>query len=133
MPKSGSELLFLGLIIAGFLLFNYVAQKLAKKAREHQEAEKAARGQQESETADAWAPPPEDAPLEDIWGRTPAPPPAAPAPVARVEAEAPVAPPRPSPRRSGTRLFRTRKDLRHAVVLMTVLGPCRALEPHEQR
>ncbi len=137
MPKSGSELLFLALIIGGFMLFNYFAQQLAKKAREQQEAEKAARGQQEGEAAEASAPPPEDAPLEDIWGRTPAPLPAAPAPVpapvARAEPEARAAPPRPSRKRTGTRLFRTRKDLRHAVVLMTVLGPCRALEPHEQR
>jgi hypothetical protein len=41
-----------------------------------------------------------------------------------------AAPPPPAATR---RLFRTRQDLRHAIVLMTVLGPCRALEPHEQR
>jgi hypothetical protein len=128
MPKSGSELLFLGLIIAGFMLFNYLSQRLAKKAREQQEA------------AEASAPPPEDEPLEDIWARAPAPPPAAPAPP--LAAPAPIArtvpaphatPPAPSRRRPAARLFRTRKDLRHAIVLMTVLGPCRALEPHERR
>lgn len=124
MPKSGSELLFLALIIAGFMLFNYVAQRLAKAAREQQEAEAA---------VGASVPPPEDEPLEDIWGRVPVPPPAAPAPVARAEPQARAAPPRPLPRRAGARLFRTRKDLQHAIVLMTVLGPCRALEPHERR
>jgi len=121
MPKSGSELLFLGLIIAGFMLFSYVAQQLAKKAREQQEA------------AEGSAPPPEDEPLEDIWGRTPAPPPAAPVAVAHPVPAPHDRPPVPSPRRSAARLFRTRKDLRHAIVLMTVLGPCRALDPHERR
>jgi hypothetical protein len=121
MPKSGSELLFLGLIIAGFMLFNYLAQQVAKKAREQQEAAAAA------------PPPPEDEPLEDVWGRAPAPPPAAPAPVARAVPPPQARPPLPPRRRSVARLFRTRKDLRHAIVLMTVLGPCRALEPHERR
>jgi hypothetical protein len=41
-----------------------------------------------------------------------------------------AAPPPPAVTR---RLFRTQEDLRHAIVLMTVLGPCRALEPHERR
>jgi hypothetical protein len=128
MPKSGSELLFLALIIGGFMLFNYVAQQLAKKAREQQQAAEA------EPAAEVSAPPPGDEPLEDIWGRAPVTPPTAPAPVAGVP-EPRTAPPRPLPsrRRSRARLFRTRKDLRHAIVLMTVLGPCRALEPHESR
>jgi hypothetical protein len=33
---------------------------------------------------------------------------------------------------SGHRLFRHRGDLRHGIVLMTVLGPCRALQPYDQ-
>jgi hypothetical protein len=118
MPKSGSELLFLGLIIAGFMLFNYVARQLARKAREQQEAAAA------QPAAAGSAPPPGEEPLEEFWGRVPAP---------RQAAPEPVAPPAPSRRRSGARLFRTRRDLRQAVVAMTVLGPCRALEPHEHR
>jgi hypothetical protein len=129
MPKSGSELLFLALIIGGFMLFNYVAQQLAKKAREQQQAAQA----EAPPAAEEEAPPPGDEPLEDIWGRAPVTPPAAPAPVARTAPKPQAAPPLPSRRRSGARLFRTRKDLRHAIVLMTVLGPCRALEPHERR
>jgi len=127
MPKSGSELLFLGLIIAGFMLFNYVAQRLAKKAREQQAAAAA------QPAADAEAPPRGDEPLEELWGRVPAPRPAAPEPVAPPAAAAHAAPPVPSRRRSGARLFHTRRDLRQAIVVMTVLGPCRALEPHERR
>ncbi len=36
--------------------------------------------------------------------------------------------------RKGTRrrLFRHRGELRHAIVLMTALGPCRALQPYDQ-
>ncbi|MDH3320154.1 MAG: hypothetical protein OEO84_10755 [Betaproteobacteria bacterium] len=119
MPKSGSELLFLGLIIAGFVLFNYVARQLAKKAREQQEAAAAA--------------PAADEPLENIWGRAPAPPPAAAEPIARAKPVPHAGLPVPSRRGTGARLFRTRKDLRQAIVVMTVLGPCRALEPHERR
>ena len=122
MGKSGSELLVYGLIIAGFLLFNYLARRLAQKAREQQEA---------AERAAAQAPPAEaEGELEDVWGRAPA---ARPAALRVPEQRAPapvVASPPPVTTR---RLFRTRQDLRHAIVLMTVLGPCRALEPHEQR
>jgi len=127
MPKSGSELLYLGLIIAGFMLFNYVARRLAKKAREQQEVAEAA------PAAAASAPPPADGPLEDIWGRVPAPRPAAPEPVARAVPAPQAGPPAPSCRRTGAQMFRTRKALRQAIVVMTVLGPCRALEPHERR
>ena len=128
MSKSASELLLYGLIIAGYLLFNFGTQRLAKKVRQEPEQKQAQ--QQEA------APSPEDEPLEDIRGR-------------RLRADllaaaAPVAPTRrvqaiavalaPSPRRiAPTALFCSRRDLRHAIVVMTVLGPCRALEPHERR
>ena len=128
MGKSGSELLVYGLIIAGFLLFNYLAQQLAKKAREQQEA--AAREAAEQEAAQAPPAALEEA-LEDIWGRPPA------APVAAMQVPEPRPAPRgvppPSPPAATRRLFGSRQDLRHAIVLMTVLGPCRALEPPEQR
>jgi hypothetical protein len=122
MGKSGSELLVYGLIIAGFLLFNYLARKLARKAREQQEA---------AEQAAAQAPPEEAAEqLEDIWSRARA------AQLATIQVpgqRAPMPAVAPPPPAATRRLFRTRQDLRHAIVLMTVLGPCRALEPHEQR
>ena len=127
MPKSASELLLYGLLIAGFLLFNYVMQRLAKKARQQPEQEW---GQQQEA-----APSPEDEPLEDIRGRRPrANLPAAAAPVepARCVAAIAAAPAPPPPRRTAAGpIFRSRKDLRHAVVLMTVLGPCRALKPDD--
>ena len=115
MPGSASELLFYGLIVAGFLLFNYVTQQLAKKAR-----------QEQSEA------PPEDGPPEDIWGRAPAAPQDTPEPFApAVPVRSADAPARSRRRTTSGSLFRTRKDLRHAVVLMTVLGPCRALRPDD--
>ena len=128
MGKSGSELLVYGLIIAGFLLFNYLAQQLAKKTREQQEA--AAREAAEREAAQAPPVAPQEA-LEDIWGRHPA----APVAATQVPEQRPVPRGVPPPARPAAtrRLFRNRQDLRHAIVLMTVLGPCRALEPPEQR
>jgi hypothetical protein len=120
--RSGSDLLIYVLIIAGVLLFNYVMQQLAKKARQQQE-EQAGGAQAES------SPPSEDEPLEDIWGRPP--PLETVGPAARApRVEAPAVPER---RAAAGLLFRTRHDLRHAVVVMTVLGPCRALEPPDSR
>jgi hypothetical protein len=126
MQQSGSELLIYGLIIGVILLFNYVMQQLARRAREQEEA--AAR--------DAPILPAENEMLENIWGRasqalvpeTDA----MPAPVGRARQHATAA---AQARRLATaqQLFRTRHDLRQAIVLMTVLGPCRALEPPESR
>jgi hypothetical protein len=117
------ELLIYGLIFLGFLLFNTLMQAV-KRARQQQEQERAQ--QQEA------APPPEEQPPEYLWGRRPQPElPAAAAhlePTRRLEAIA--APPAASPRRTvPVALFCSRQDLRHAIVVMTVLGPCRALEP----
>jgi hypothetical protein len=123
MGKSGSELLVYGLIIAGFLLFNFLAQKLARKAREQQEAVERAEAQaQPAEAEDT---------LEDPWGRPLAAPVPAPQPAVR-RAPATLAPPARHAR-SPHALFRTPQDLRRAIVVMTVLGPCRALEPFDRR
>jgi hypothetical protein len=117
------ELLIYGLIFLGFVLFNNVMQAV-KRSRQQQEHERAQ--QQEA------APPPEDEPMEYLWGQTPQPdaPPAAAyvEPGPRVEA---IATPAPSPRLTAPRaLFRSTQDLRHAIVVVTVLGPCRALKPY---
>jgi hypothetical protein len=122
MGKSGSELLVYGLIIAGFLLFNYLAQRFARKLREQQEAAERAAAQAQPVQAQEE--------LENVWSRSPAEQPAA---VYAPEPRAPVPAAAPPPPAVTRRLFRTREDLRRAIVLMTVLGPCRALEPHEHR
>jgi hypothetical protein len=92
---------------------------------------------QAGEPRDAADEPPlaaEPEPLEDIWGRVPAPAPlAAPPPVSAprpVPRLAPAAPRRVHPVRA---LLKDKRDLRRAVILMMVLGPCRAQEPPERR
>lgn len=120
MDETGSRLLIIGLIIAGFMLFNHFARQAARRLHEQQEA--AARE----------AAPEEEEGLEDIWGRPAAPPSRAPAPHEAAPAPRSV-PATPPPARAAHPLFRTRQDLRRAIVAMTVLGPCRAQEPPEQR
>ena len=122
MDETGSRLLIIGLIIAGFMLLNHFAQRAAARLREQQEAaqrEAAARATATEEEQE----------LEDIWGRpAPAPPvPVEAAPAPHVAAPAAVSVP------AAHALFRTPQDLRRAIVAMTVLGPCRAQEPPEQR
>lgn len=119
------DLVTYGLLFAAFLLFNFVIRQMAKRARELQEEERA-------QQARAAASPPEDEPLEEIWGRRPHPE-ATLAPVAGVPAQrAPAigALPTASRRPARRHLLRTRQDLREAVMAMAVLGPCRALEPY---
>jgi hypothetical protein len=124
MDETGSRLLILGLIVIGFMLFNHFAQQAARRMRERQEA--AARA-----AADAAAAQEEEAVLEDIWGRpVPPPRPLVPIETAPAPRAGPAAPP---PARAAHPLFRTPQDLRRAIVVMTVLGPCRALEPVDRR
>jgi hypothetical protein len=117
MDESGSRLLVIGLIIAGFMLFNHFAQRAAKRLQEQREAQERAAAPEETEV------------LEDVWGR-PVPPPPPPVETAPAPHVLPAAPP---PARAPHPLFRTPQDLRRAIVAMTVLGPCRAQEPPEQR
>ena len=128
MERFPVELLYVLGFIA-IVLFNFIAQRVARRRQQAEEAHAA------SPPAQPTAPPEE--PLEDIWGRTPAGARApaavsAPAPVGRVE---PLpAPAEPSRRRLPVReLLDDRRGLRRAVVLRTVLGPCRAQEPPTRR
>lgn len=132
MERLPVELLYV-LAFVGFMLFNFFAQRAARR-----------RQQEEAAQAPAEPPPPsaDDALLEDVWGRTPAPAapaPPAPAPVLPAAlAPRPVLPvpraPAPPPRLHPTRaLLKDRRDLRTAVVLTMVLGPCRAQEPPDAR
>jgi hypothetical protein len=122
-----SQLLVYGLLAAGFLLFNYVLQRAMQRARQRQELERA----QQPEAASSS----EIEPIDAGWGRTPTldrGPAAAPVDAAR-RAEANTAAPAPLSRRPAPKpLFRSRHDLRRAIIVMTVLGPCRALEPHDR-
>jgi len=121
---SPSDLLLYGLIFLGLLVFNYFMQQAARRRQQEEQQEQL----KEEE------PPAPDEPLPSVWGRRAGAPAASPSPAAPVERvrgpdvlAAAAAPPR---RRAGAKsLFATRRDLRRAVVLMTVLGPCRSQEP----
>ena len=117
--------LFYVLAFLGFILFNYIAQRAARRRRQEEAAA------QEQAAAQAEPPPAEDEPLEDIWGRAPTPAPA-PRPVLVLQ-PIPAAPAASSRRTAPRGLFRSKQDLRHAIVVMTVLGSCRALEPDDRR
>jgi hypothetical protein len=119
MERFPVELLYVLGFIA-IVLFNYFAQRAARR-REQQE---------KAQAAVATAPPSVEEELpEELWGRTAAPPPP-PAPVlVRRSAPAPPAPRRLHPVRA---LLKDKRDLRRAVVVMMVLGPCRGQEPPER-
>jgi hypothetical protein len=124
MERFPVELLYVLGFIA-IVLFNFIAQRAARRRQQAEEAQAA------PPPAQPAAPPPEE-PLEDIWGRTPAAA-RAPAPVARV-APLPAPSAEPSRRRFPVRaLLDDRRGLRRAIILMTVLGPCRAQEPPPRR
>jgi len=121
MERFPVELLY-ALAIVGFFLFNMLAQRAARR---RQQAEQAAQPEQPEPAAEE--------PLEDVWGRMPAPAPA-PAPVVLALPSPPPARSAPAPRRMHPvrALLNDPRDLRRAVVLTMVLGPCRALEPPER-
>ena len=123
MERFPVELLYVLGFIA-IVLFNYIAKRAARR-----------RQQEEEQTQAQPAPSPvEEVLLEDVWGRTPTPTPA-PAPLAAPRPAAlPITAQPPAPRRAHPvrALLQNKRDLRRAVVLMMVLGPCRAQEPPER-
>jgi len=123
MERLPVELLYVLGFIA-IVLFNFIAQRAARRRQQEEPAE-----------APIPSPPPavEEELPEDYWGRTPTPPAPAAVPVPR-PAPPPVLaePPRPRRVHPVSALLNDRRDLRRAVVLMMVLGPCRAQEPPER-
>jgi len=122
MERFPAEFLYI-LVFLAIVLFSAV-QAIRRR---HQQAEEQA----------AERPPAEDEPLEDVWGRAPASAPApAPAPVIVPSPPPPVVraePPAPRRLHPVRALLKDRRDLRRAVVLMMVLGPCVSQEPPERR
>jgi hypothetical protein len=118
------------IVLAIFLLvalFNFVRQVLAQRRQ---------RGEVPEEEPAEEAPPPPRAPTPPPRVIVVPPQPvAAPAPPRRPRAEplregpAPRPVPRPRPRRPRRRLFASRGEARRGIVLLTVLGPCRGVEP----
>jgi hypothetical protein len=113
MERLPVELFFVLGFIA-LVLFNYLTQRAARR-----------RAQQEKAQAAPVPPPIEEETPEELWGRSAATPAPAPAPGLVPRAASPP-PPRLHPVRA---LLKDKRDLRRAVVLVMVLGPCRAQEP----
>ena len=122
MNSAPAELLY-ALLFAAVLLVQYLMKRFG--------------GQPQPDDALQEAPVPEAQPAEreasvpESWGRVPEVPLAAAQWAAPLEAPAVgAAMPR---RRSASRSLLTGRNLQRAVVGMTLLGPCRAQEPHESR
>lgn len=114
------ELVVYALIFLGIVVFNYLVQRLARRAQQRQPAPELPM-------------PEEERPLDTGFGRSPRAA-ALPEEVLAARRAPPRATPAPAPRRTrADRLFGSRDDLRRAIVAMTVLGPCRAQDPPRQR
>ena len=138
-----NETLIFGLLFLAIVGFNVFKQFLAARAEQQrrQREAAAAHGMAQPEpapqadpyhlTETEWGRPPEAVPAVPLQA-LPAPTLAAvrPAPVvARETARRPVGAAR---HRRRHRLFQTRRALRDGIVMITVLGPCRALQPYDQ-
>jgi hypothetical protein len=137
-----SELLVYGIVLVAFLVFNVVrpllAERLRRMQKRQQEQQQVPRESTQTPEREG-RPSAEEESWEETWGRSrqTVPPPRveraaedARAPRDRADGQAPTA--LPSRHGAASALFASRKDLRHAIVVMTVLGPCRALEPHDR-
>lgn len=137
-----SELLVYVIVFAVVILFNFLMPLLARRARRMQEQLQEQLRQQQGQAPPE---PDEEELLEESWGRSRRP--QTHESLERLEPETglgdhahapaaeqvPVPAPAPAPRRIGAaHLFASRRDLRHAIVVMTVLGPCRALDPYDR-
>jgi hypothetical protein len=125
MNNLPPELIYL-LIFGAFALFQFLLKRFAKR-RQSEALEEKPLPQEE--------PIREEEPLPEIWGRLPAIPAVATALVERVaRSQALVASATITRRRSAARsLLGTKLDLRRTIVIMTILGPCRAQEPPDNR
>ncbi len=136
MDRFPTELLYIVLVVA-FVLFNLLTQLIAR--RRARSAQQGAPGVPEEEGVvlrqDA---PPPTAPPAEGFGRTQRRPAHVPRAEAAIDRTWPVEP-APTTATQGHRhtaaraLLGNRRDLRRAIVVMTVLGPCRSLEASERR
>ena len=125
MKNLPPELIYL-LVFGAFVLFQFLLKRFAKRPQPEALEEKPLTQE---------APVPEDEALPEIWGRPPVTPVVAPVLAERVaRSEALAASAAIARRRSAARaLLGTKLDLRRTIVIMTVLGPCRAQEPPDGR
>ena len=125
MERFPIELLVYGALFLALMLFNHIRRALRQQ-------------QQPQEPAPAYEDPSQEPPSaeyessSEFWGRvqpSAVVTPLAPAPVDRIERPR-LPDPTPLRRERHTRrsLLGSKRELRRAIVLMTVLGPCRAAE-----
>jgi hypothetical protein len=117
MERGPLDLLVYALVFVGIVLVNYLLQRFARRGQQVPVPELPREEGDEAET-----------PPESLWGRAPQ------AVTAMPERAGRMAPASAAAAGAGRRtraeaLFRSREDIRRAVVVMTVLGPCRAQEP----
>ena len=124
MERFPVELLIYGALFVGILLFNYAA----RRARQTPQPQHDVPEDPEYEVSPREQPYVRDESPSEFWGVHP-PATAAPAPVDRVERPRPPDPALLRRKRYTRRsLLGSKRDLRRAIVLMTVLGPCRGME-----
>ncbi len=126
MNSLPPELLYL-LVFGAFVLFQFLLKRFAKR-RQSEAPQEVPLSQEEPI-------PQNEEPLPEIWGRPPAIRAVAPVLAERVaRSQALVASATIARRRSAARsLLGTKLDLRRTIVIMTILGPCRAQEPPDNR
>ena len=131
-----SELLIYVVVLLVVLVFNFLRPLLAERLRRMQRRQQEVGYEAGQEPERAAPPSAEEEVWEESWGRSRQTAPHAIAERTEAELAAPrlgdaPAVARPSGHGVAGALFSSRKDLRHAIVVMTVLGPCRALDPHD--
>jgi len=138
-----NELLIYGLLFLAIIGFNVFKQFLAARAEQRRRPQQAADAQGTPQpdleadpftlTETDWGRPPEAEPVpelrpkvklalkpEPVWSQSD-------------PANGAMRPPKPPERhRARHHMFQHRGALRDGIVMMTVLGPCRALQPYEQ-
>jgi hypothetical protein len=117
------DLFLYGVLLVAIVLWNLLMRVLARRRRQQQDS-----------------PPPVDspgaAPVPQPWGRAGEPEPwgrqpGAPDGAATAARSEPVWASPPAQRRPGSTRFRSRQEVRQAIIAMTVLGPCRAMDPYD--
>ena len=132
MQNIPEELIYV-LIFGVILLVQYLMKRFGPQPQPDAAPQKAPLPQDKPAAQDEF--------LEDIWGRAPAVPAVSPVAAAsdigfgRAEApDATVTLPGSRSRRFSRRaLMGNRREVQNAIVIATILGPCRAYEPHDSR
>ena len=131
MDRSPTELLIYALIFAAIVLFQYVMKRFGPQPK--------------PDEAPPQAPPPQEQPAaqeeENIWGRARAVPAVSPAVAisdigfgrSKALGATVTLAGRRSRRFSRSALMGNRREVQNAIVIATILGPCRAYEPHDIR